>query len=312
MIPLVSIIIPTFNRALLIGETLESIINQTYQNWECIVVDDGSRDYTKELMEFYCSKDKRITYYKRPADRIKGPSSCRNFGFEISKGSYINWIDSDDILFPDAIEKKLGNIGNNDVIISSVRYIDDMNRPIELIHQYFSPKNLIEDYFFGKITFYTITPLWSRTFLEKQSELFDENISNLDDWDFNLRMLYQNPKLCYLHEPLILYRLHPHSLSKEISKLNFKEIQSEFRARNKHIKLLKYSDININRFRFYDKEKCRIKLRAALTSNHPVKLSLLLMLIKRQIKINDFKGMAKTTFGYLTITLFKKGNRLLK
>ncbi len=309
---LVSIIIPTYNRALFIGETLDSIISQTYQTWECIVVDDGSRDYTKELMEFYCTKDKRITYHQRPTDRRKGPNSCRNLGYAFSKGKFINWIDSDDILLPFAIEKKVYHIRNNDVSISTVKYIDDMKRPIELVHQYFSPKNLIEDYFLGKITFYTITPLWNRTFLEKQLELFDENISNLDDWDFNLRMLYQNPQLSYLHEPLILYRQHSNSLSQEINKLNFKEIQSEFRARKKHLKILEHSDISIEPLKFHDKEKCRIKLRAALAINHPKKFSLLLMLIRRQIKLNDYKGLIKTTFGYLTLSFFNKGDKLFK
>ena len=79
MKPLVSIIIPTYNRAHLIAETLDSIIAQTYTNWECIVVDDGSTDPTDELMETYCKKDSRFQYYHRPKNRPKGANACRNY-----------------------------------------------------------------------------------------------------------------------------------------------------------------------------------------------------------------------------------------
>ncbi|MCM2302197.1 MAG: glycosyltransferase, partial [Flavobacteriaceae bacterium] len=92
-IPLVSIIIPTFNRAHLIGETLDSILAQTYTNWECIVVDDGSSDNTHIVVGQYVAKDSRIKYVHRPEHMLKGPSSCRNYGFELSKGEYINWFD---------------------------------------------------------------------------------------------------------------------------------------------------------------------------------------------------------------------------
>jgi len=311
--PLVSIIIPTYNRSYIICETLDSLLAQTYTNWECIVVDDGSRDYTKELMEFYCSKDKRITYHQRPTASRKGPNSCRNFGFDISKGRYINWIDSDDILFPNAIEKKLRNIEGNDVIISSVKYIDDNKRHIELVHHYFSPKNIIEDYFLGKITFYTFTPLWNRIFLDKQLELFDEKISNLDDWDFNLRMIYQKPRIKYLHEPLILYRLHDNSLSQEIEKLNIKELKSEFYARKKHLKILKnHTKINIEYLKEYDKNRCKNRLRKALAENHPEKFAIYIMLSRRQITLFNFSELLKTSIGFFVVSIFHKGDRFLK
>jgi len=96
--PLVSVIIPTYNRAYIIGETLNSVLAQTYTRWECIVVDDGSTDYIDELMEFYCENDDRIHYYHRPSDTPKGANACRNYGFSRSKGEYIQWLDSDDLL----------------------------------------------------------------------------------------------------------------------------------------------------------------------------------------------------------------------
>jgi glycosyltransferase involved in cell wall biosynthesis len=96
--PLVSIIIPTFNRAHLIGETLDSVLTQTYTNWECIVVDDGSTDETDNLVTDFCKRDHRFQYHHRPSDGPKGANACRNFGFEVSKGEYIQLLDSDDVL----------------------------------------------------------------------------------------------------------------------------------------------------------------------------------------------------------------------
>lgn len=81
--PLVSIIIPTYNRAHLIGETLDSVMAQTYTNWECIVVDDGSTDNTAELLVVYCNKDNRFQYHHRPKDRPKGANAYRNYGIDV-------------------------------------------------------------------------------------------------------------------------------------------------------------------------------------------------------------------------------------
>ena len=67
----VSVIIPTFNRAQFLGETLDSIIAQSFENWECLIIDDVSADYTIELLEFYREKDARISYYKSPEINLK-------------------------------------------------------------------------------------------------------------------------------------------------------------------------------------------------------------------------------------------------
>jgi glycosyltransferase involved in cell wall biosynthesis len=91
--PLVSIIIPTYNRAHLIGETLDSVLAQTYQNWECIVVDDGSSDNTDKVVGKYVQKDSRFKYYHRPDEHLPGGNGARNYGFKMSKGEYVNWFD---------------------------------------------------------------------------------------------------------------------------------------------------------------------------------------------------------------------------
>ena len=94
---------PTYNRAAYIMETIESIRNQTYQNWELIIVDDGSDDNTEEIIEEI--KDSRIRFYK--AGRIGIPSKIKNIGLENATGEIIAFIDSDDLWAQTKLEKQL-------------------------------------------------------------------------------------------------------------------------------------------------------------------------------------------------------------
>ena len=96
--PLISVIIPTYNRAHIMGETLASIQNQTYSHWECLVVDDGSTDNTKEVISEWVQKDNRFQFLERPASKPKGANACRNYGLTQAKGSYVNFFDSDDLM----------------------------------------------------------------------------------------------------------------------------------------------------------------------------------------------------------------------
>ena len=98
MNPTISIIIPTYNRAELLKGTLDSVMKQTYEQWECIIVDDGSSDNTKQVVENYINKDSRFKYYERPPSLNKGANACRNYGFKQSKGSFVKWFDSE---YPD-------------------------------------------------------------------------------------------------------------------------------------------------------------------------------------------------------------------
>lgn len=115
---LVSIIIPTYNRADLLPETLNSIIAQTYTNWECIVVDDGSTDNTAELLDAFTQKDSRIQYYPRPSYYNPGGNGARNFGFVRSNGEFIKWLDSDDLLGENQLEKEAEALRDETVSLS--------------------------------------------------------------------------------------------------------------------------------------------------------------------------------------------------
>lgn len=111
----VSIIIPTYNRAELIEETLSSVMAQTLTEWECIVVDDGSSDGTKEIIKRYQEKDTRFKYIPRPSNRKKGGNTCRNIGIEQSKGEFIQFLDSDDLISANKLEEQLAALANSDI-----------------------------------------------------------------------------------------------------------------------------------------------------------------------------------------------------
>ena len=109
----VSIVIPTFNRAQIIGETLDSVIAQTYANWECIIVDDGSTDNTAEVIHAYVKSDSRFKFVKRDISKVKGASSCRNTGLACAQGSYIIFLDSDDWLIENCVTQRMSLVESN-------------------------------------------------------------------------------------------------------------------------------------------------------------------------------------------------------
>lgn len=103
---LVSIITPSFNREDLVSETLESILGQSYPNWENIIVDDGSTDRTKEIVDSYVVRDPRFRRFDRKGNP-KGACTCRNEGVGRSRGKYVVFLDTDDIIEPFCLEQRV-------------------------------------------------------------------------------------------------------------------------------------------------------------------------------------------------------------
>ncbi|WP_417370989.1 glycosyltransferase family 2 protein [Gelidibacter japonicus] len=224
--PLVSIIIPTFNRAHLIGETLDSVLAQTYQNWECIVVDDGSADGTNVMLAEYCEKDERIQYFKRPVDKPKGANACRNFGYENSKGEYIQWFDSDDLMHPDKLKIKIKHaLAEAADIIVDTHTIEKTitlgeNPNIEV----FESEDFYVDYILGK------KPVITNDVMVRQSVVgslrFDENLHKAQEYEFFTRLFAQHLKYCFVDLPLTYYKKSIDSISKNTSRCNPLQVES--------------------------------------------------------------------------------------
>ncbi len=214
--PLVSIIIPTYNRAHLIGETLDSVLAQTYTNWECIVVDDGNTDDTEELMEEYMKRDSRFQFHHRPKDRLPGGNAARNYGFDRSKGEYIQWFDDDDLMMPNFLEFKMDHIIKQaDVLITSgYEWNPDINKKVPVS---IAIKNdLFTDYTLWQLKIFTPSVLFTKSFLENK-KLFHEELLRGQETEFFCRMfsdIKENQFLLF-DEPLFLYRQHLHTKSEQ-------------------------------------------------------------------------------------------------
>lgn len=197
--PLVSIIIPTYNRAHLIGETLDSILAQTYTNWECIVVDDGSSDNTDKLMVTYCKKDKRFQYHYRTEDRPKGANACRNYGFEMCAGDYLIFLDSDDLLENYCIELRYKNIlkikSSDEILVFNMGLL--INR--QKTNKNFNEKcdsnfECLKKFLTGNVPWTITCVFWGRETFIKVGR-FDENLARLQDVDLHTRLLLNGFKI---------------------------------------------------------------------------------------------------------------------
>ncbi len=211
--PLVSIIIPTFNRAYLMVETLESVIAQTYQNWECIVVDDGSSDYTEELMKFYCEKDDRFQFYQRPKTRKKGASACRNYGLEKYKGEYVQYLDSDDLLDASKFTEQLKVLKERPPLSLPTCKWGSINSSINLRFKtkYNSYKSFNKSYrllkTFGKYDEYFPLHVYliARRLIEK-SGWWNEGLSHNDDGEYFTRIILNSSEVVFCEGTVVYYR----------------------------------------------------------------------------------------------------------
>lgn len=184
----------TYNRAHLIEETLESIVNQTYQDWECLIIDDGGNDNTEEILQNWLKKDARFTYLKRTPNHQKGLPGCRNQGIELAKGDYIIFFDDDDIVHPQNLELCIRYLKNND--IDFVHYNKKPFKTNESISfnyyqkEYFDfviNSNNIYDSITGKQGLASCTMMWSRKVFNDFK--FDDTLQYAEEWDLYNRLL---------------------------------------------------------------------------------------------------------------------------
>ena len=221
--PLVSIIIPTYNRADLIGNTLDSILVQTYTNWECIVVDDGSTDDTEIVVMDYVKSDARFQYHKRPETKIKGANACRNFGFEISKGELVNWFDSDDLMLDVALQSKLDAFDDSiDFVIGNSLNFDEegtISRPYQLNYNIpITAENFINQ----TIGWITNDVLVKREVVKIS---FNEQLKSGQEYNFFSRLLFITNRGKYLKKDVSKRRIHSDSIQVKLSSSKQKTIQ---------------------------------------------------------------------------------------
>jgi len=133
--PLVSIVTPVYNGENTISETIESVLAQTFKDFEMIIVDDISTDNTKKVIEKYAKKDKRINYYSLP--KKGGASAARNYAVSKANGRYIAFLDGDDLWYPEKLEKQIKFMQDNNYYFTytDYEYIDDNSNPLNKIRK---------------------------------------------------------------------------------------------------------------------------------------------------------------------------------
>ena len=196
---LVSVIMPVFNRASLVITTLQSILDQIYQNWECIIIDDGSTqdDYIK--IYNFAKSDDRFMVLKRPNYKLKGANSCRNHGIEKSKGEFIIFFDSDDIMGESCLENRVNIFKKRleyDFLVFSMGVINEKDCDIDKARKFvnLNNKETIEEFIFSKLPWQGSRPIFKNKLI-KNKIWWNENIQNFQDDEFNIRVLANlNPK----------------------------------------------------------------------------------------------------------------------
>jgi glycosyltransferase involved in cell wall biosynthesis len=182
-----SVIIPTYNRSSLVINAINSVLNQTYKNLECIVIDDGSIDETEAMV--LQIKDGRLKYYK---NRNYGRGFSRNFGFAKSTGEYINFLDSDDELLPQhLLEANKFLEANNTPLLYQFAKIVDESKALVLEERIENYQDIRNDYIKVGNLFMMCGVIMSKKIFEHDKFCEDRRLAVGEDYEFWLRLVFK-------------------------------------------------------------------------------------------------------------------------
>lgn len=190
--PLVSVIIPAYNYSHYLPFTIDSVVEQTLSDWECLIIDDGSTDNTKDVAEKYTVADRRIKYFYKANG---GLSSARNYGLQMAKGKYVIFLDADDMLEKNNL-KHLSEFlenqnGNNAVFGKFVKFYDDGTSEYPWYQEYNYREGLQTDFhsrLVEKNSLPPCAPLSPLSIIKEHNLTFDESLTSYEDWDFWLKL----------------------------------------------------------------------------------------------------------------------------
>lgn len=227
----VSIIIPTYNQAKYIAQTIDSTLAQTYPNVEVIVVNDGSTDDTAAILVGYGDRIKCISQANR------GLAGARNAGFSVAQGEYLLFLDSDDIIPTEKVARHLEQFDKQPevgVVYSGWQYIDQTGNPLPGDMRPGKQGRLLKELLLSN--FYCIpgAAILKRQLID-QVGLFDETLKAEEDIDMWTRIAHAGYKFGYIDELLLQYRIHANSLSTQADhqvKYAFARLDKFFSAPN--------------------------------------------------------------------------------
>lgn len=230
---LVSIIIPCYNQAQYLDEALQSVFDQTYQNWECIIVNDGSTDNTEEVAKNWIARDFRFIYLHQENE---GLSSARNTGLNCAIGDYIQFLDADDYLHNLKFEKSLEVVKqvSTDLIITNyVSFTMDKTNIIppryKLRETYFNFESIV-----FKWDYEFVIPIHCALFDAKYFEnfRFPNFLKAKEDWVMWIRIFKNKPTTSFINKPYAFYRDHQNSMTKDLKQMEANYIKSLLYLKN--------------------------------------------------------------------------------
>lgn len=204
---LVSIIMPSYNTAKYIGESIDSVINQTHTNWELIIVDDCSTDNTDEIVKPYLD-DSRIKYLKN--NKNSGAAVSRNYALREAKGKWIAFLDSDDIWYPEKLEKQIDFMMKNNYSFSYTAYeqIDEASKKMNIWVS--GPKRINKRQQYNFCWQGCLTVMYDR---EKVGLIQIEDLKKNNDYAIWLKAI-EKADCHLLNECLAKYRIRTGSISR--------------------------------------------------------------------------------------------------
>lgn len=204
--PLVSIITPLYNSEKYIGETIESVLNQTYKNWEMLIIDDCSKDNGVKIVNNYILKDKRIKLFRN--EKNEGVSFSRNRAIDLSQGKYIAFLDSDDLWKKEKLEKQISFMEKNNIDLSYTGY-EKINTDGSLRGEIKVPKKI--DY--KELLKNCLINCISGVYRKKKFEVFRFKKTKVEDYVFWLEIFKQIDYAYGIQESLAYYRVSNNSRS---------------------------------------------------------------------------------------------------
>ena len=214
--PLISVIMPAYNAAKFIEESIESVINQTYKHWELIIVDDGSTDNTETIVKNYSGTYSNIFYYHQENGR---QGKARNLGLSNAKGTFIAFLDADDIWLPAKLEIQLLEIQQHkvDLVFSDAWMFESCPGNVNILMQsgkghFFHEEGIKSFLEMNKIPVLTVL---ANTEALRSVGFFSENsrIQNAEDYHLWLKLLMNGNSFFGSEKPLAKYRVHTLSSS---------------------------------------------------------------------------------------------------
>lgn len=229
---LLSVVIPVFNVEDYLSKTIDCVLEQTYKNWELILVDDGSSDKSLEIARNYSERDKRVKVYQRKDDP-KGAPSCRNLGFNLAKGEYLIYLDSDDIIAPYCFQQRVRYIEKNDcdfAVFPMIGFNNELFDADGMIFGYKPYGDVVYSLLARTLPFVVVSNIYRRISLVEKGIRWDVCLKSFQDSDYNLQAIRSG--LTYKISNLLpdyFYRLSAqNSICKKLTKKSNCESQIRF------------------------------------------------------------------------------------